>query len=401
MRLDVAFQALTTDIICDYAFAEDSCYLDEPDFKLEWKETIAGGFESGAMMRQFPFMLPMVTSMPIWFVEKGNKGAAYMMKWQGKVKEQVQNILNEIPEEKKSQGPDRSERTIFHTLRDSDLPPEEKSLQRLCDEGEILLGAGSETTAKTSTTILFYLIENPTVLRRLRDELETVMPNAHAPVSATTLENLPYFSAVISEGLRTSYGVTTRLPRVAPSEALRYKNWVIPPGTPVSETCYFVLMNPMIFPEPEKFDPERWIKDPMLGKYLVNFGKGSRRCLGLNLAYAELYLTISVLVSRLDFELFETTIKDIRIAQDFFTAAPDLTSKGVRVRVKERMDVVYRKALDTGMQDPAYAALVQVAAENSQIDDSVPDRGQLESTRKAISAVHAATKAFNDAAGTT
>jgi cytochrome P450 len=65
VRLDVAFMALTTDILCSYAFADDTCYLDEPDFKLEWKPTIMGGFESGAMMRQFPQLLPMAVSLPI------------------------------------------------------------------------------------------------------------------------------------------------------------------------------------------------------------------------------------------------------------------------------------------------------------------------------------------------
>lgn len=40
-------------------------------------------------------------------------------------------------------------------------------------------------------------------------------------------------TGVIREGLRLSHGVTTRLPRVAPMESLRYKNWVIPPGV-----CY-------------------------------------------------------------------------------------------------------------------------------------------------------------------
>ncbi|KAJ0344066.1 hypothetical protein KNSL1_009713 [Colletotrichum chrysophilum] len=48
VRLDAAFMALTMDIICDYAFANDRKYLDEPDFKLIWKETIIGAFEGGA-----------------------------------------------------------------------------------------------------------------------------------------------------------------------------------------------------------------------------------------------------------------------------------------------------------------------------------------------------------------
>ncbi|KAI8255712.1 Exopolygalacturonase X-1 [Colletotrichum sp. SAR 10_98] len=105
VRLDAAFMALTMDIICDYAFANDRKYLDEPDFKLIWKETIIGAFEGGAVGRQFPWMLPVMKRLPF------------------------------------------------------DLPPEEKTLQRLCDEAEILTGAGSETTAQTLTRILFYLKE--------------------------------------------------------------------------------------------------------------------------------------------------------------------------------------------------------------------------------------------------
>lgn len=112
-------------------------------------------------------------------------------------------------------------------------------------------------------------------------------------------------SAVVREGLRLSYGVTTRLPRVA-HEEIQYKEYTIPAGvclppqrptalirqvklthvqTPVSETPYFVLMHPSIFPDPSTFKPERWLdpaaKDKKLDRYLVSFGKGSRQCLGM------------------------------------------------------------------------------------------------------------------------
>jgi cytochrome P450 len=400
VRLDVAFMALTTDILSSYAFADDTGYLDEPDFKLEWKETILGGFESGAMMRQFPWLLPMVMSLPIWFVEKGNKGAAYMMRWQGRVKRLVQAVLDEKADEKS--GEDSQKKTMFHTLRDCDLPPAEKTLQRFCDEGEILLGAGGETTAKTLTTIIFYLVQNPALLSRLRQELQPVMPDPNSIPEWKILESLPYLSAVISEGLRLSYGVTTRLPRIAPTETLHYKGYAIPPGTPVSQTCYFVLMNPTIFPGPETFDPERWLdKEKRLDRYLVSFGKGSRQCLGINLAYAELYLTAATLVSRFDFELYETSLKDVQIKHDFFVAVPDLSSKGVRVTVKERSTGNSRNMRglkQIATLDPAYTALVQVADDDSKTDGDALDGGQVESTRRAVKAVEAATKALNDAA---
>jgi len=61
--------------------------------------------------------------------------------------------------------------------------------------------------------------------------------------------------------------------------------WLTVSQTPISQTPYFVLMHPSIFPDPASFRPERWLepaaKDMKLDRYLVCFGKGSRQCLGL------------------------------------------------------------------------------------------------------------------------
>ncbi|CAI0647710.1 unnamed protein product [Colletotrichum noveboracense] len=253
VRLDAAFMALTMDIICDYAFANDRKYLDEPDFKLIWKETIIGAFEGGALA--------------IYFAGKRV------------LKQQIEPILDG-----KDSQPGAASRTIFHMLRDSDLPSEEKTLQRLCDEAEILTGAGSETTAQTLTRILFYLKSVPDTLKRLRDEIDAAMPSATEILCWADLQKLPYLTSVIREGLRLSYGVTTRLPRIAHHD-IQYGGYVIRAGTPVSETPYFVLMHPSVFPETQIFKPERWLEaekqGKRLGKYLVSFGKGSRQCLGM------------------------------------------------------------------------------------------------------------------------
>lgn len=83
---------------------------------------------------------------------------------------------------------------------------------------------------------------------------------------------------------------------------MRYKDWEIPFGvrpyllrcsililskTPISSTMYFILMHPSIFPDPYDFMPERWLTSvgefnhTLANKYLVNFGRGSRSCLGM------------------------------------------------------------------------------------------------------------------------
>lgn len=187
IRLDAAFMALTMDVICDYSFANDRKYLDEDDFKLEWKETVMGAFSAGALTRQFPWLEELLKSLPRPIVKAVNKNVHFFFQWRDGVEAQVVEIL-----EHRETKTTLSTRTIFHTLRDGDLPPQEKTLERLCDEGEILTGAGSETTASALSKIWFYLCENPDKLRKLREEVVRAMPDPDMLPPWSTLEQLPY-----------------------------------------------------------------------------------------------------------------------------------------------------------------------------------------------------------------
>ena len=229
-------------------------------------------------------------------------------------------------------------RTVFKELLESkSLPPEEKSIERLTDEGAVLLGAGSETVAKTLGIITLHLMLAKGKLDRLRSELRDKQPNSGTRLSWTELEKLPYMTAVIKEGLRLHHGLTARNPRVAPNEDLRYKQWVIPAGTPVSSIQALIHLNPEIFPEPRAFLPERWLldggKSSKSTRYMFSFGRGSRSCLGISLAYAELYLTLAILVPRFDFVPFDTGVEDVDLERDFTIPTPRLGSLGVRATV--------------------------------------------------------------------
>lgn len=229
--------------------------------------------------------------------------------------------------------------TIFHDILTSDLSQSEKTLDRLWQEGQTFVAAGTETTAWCLTVITFYLLQSPEQLKRLRKEL--LEANA---TTSTQLEKLPYLTAIIQEGLRLSYGVSTRLPRVSPNVELLLndgqKTWVIPSNTPVSMSAGIQHLDPRIFPDPTSFQPERWLDSKGLDKYLASFSKGSRQCVGMNLAYSELYLCLNAVFTRYGaadmgapgrMELFETTIDDVELKHDLFVPIPKLDSKGVRV----------------------------------------------------------------------
>jgi len=102
-----------------------------------------------------------------------------------------------------------------------------------------------------------------------------------------------------------------------------------------------VLHDPAIFPEPKAFIPDRWLHAAKQGvrfdRYQVAFGKGSRSCVGMNLAYAELYLVIAVLVTRFDLELHQFQYdRDLKTVRDGFVGLPSKESKGVRVKLVRR-----------------------------------------------------------------
>ena len=75
---------------------------------------------------------------------------------------------------------------------------------------------------------------NPPILEKLKNELEQALPDVDAPLSIKQLEQLPYLTAVILEGLRLSMGTSNRQERVCPDEVLVYghgdKQWHIPRG---------------------------------------------------------------------------------------------------------------------------------------------------------------------------
>lgn len=230
--------------------------------------------------------------------------------------------------------------TIFHELRNNpELPPDEKTRDRLVAEAASIVGAGTLTTAHMLSLTTFFLLHEPALGARLRQELAEATPAGAEIPEIAVLEKLPFLNAVLNEGLRLSHGVMHRLARAHPKDALQYREWTIPPNTPVGMTPYFLHMDPTIFPEPRKFDPERWLdrnSKPRDGltKYLFNFGKGSRQCVGMRLAYAEMYLAIASVVRRFSdqVKLFDTEFeRDVEYVHDYFIPAPSFESRGVRI----------------------------------------------------------------------
>lgn len=92
---------------------------------------------------------------------------------------------------------------------------------------------GLETTAHALETATIHLNvpENSAMLKRWKDELAEIWPDANNEIpSWKTLEKVPYLQAVIKESLRLSMGVSIRLSRINRHEDMVYNKWTIPKG---------------------------------------------------------------------------------------------------------------------------------------------------------------------------
>jgi len=119
--------------------------------------------------------------------------------------------------------------------------------------------------------------------------------------------------AIIKESLRFSMGTSARLPRIVPHGGTVLVDRPIPAGTRVSFSHYIYNNDPAIFPDPHTFRPDRWLgpDSNILDSHMISFSRGGRNCIGMNLAYAELYTTLACLVERFDLINDGTTDEDM------------------------------------------------------------------------------------------
>ncbi|KAI1328950.1 putative cytochrome P450 [Xylariaceae sp. FL0255] len=338
VELNMAFSCFTTDVVTTYAFAKCYDFLDDLSFQTNFHAPIVAGTDLGPYIKQFPFIFPLMQSLPeltfrnSWVTSLNPQMGIYL-NFQRDVKAQIRETQWQRDIGKAMAKEQNLHATIFHELLESDLPEKGKTAERLWQDGQIIIGAGTETTAWTLSVIFFYILHNRDIYEKVFSELEEAIPD-------------PY--ACVSEGLRLSYGVSTRLQRISPDEPMIYKpsqgrfgpkaEVVIPQGILVGMTSVLVHHDPEVFPDSQKFGPSRWLdkngnRDRSLDKYILSFSRGSRQCIGINLAYAELFMVTGLLLRRLGphLKLYQTGLDDVQILHDCFVTLPKLDTKGIRV----------------------------------------------------------------------
>lgn len=208
----------------------------------------------------------------------------------------------------------------------------------------LLLG-GEDSTSHTLAWTLWLLASRPDVQTRCADEANEVLGEDRSPATYDAVKHLQYGEAVLRESIRLK-SVSPVIP-VEPLKDATVADTHLPAGTKLLLLTRFPGIDPKVFNDPDKFDPERWLRDDdgkgePDPKAFLAFGAGPRFCPGRNLAFLEAKTALAM------------------IAQNFVVEPDDsgeppreqfslfMEPRGLRVRLRERVSGPARERVAAG-----------------------------------------------------
>ena len=196
--------------------------------------------------------------------------------------------------------------------------------EHLFDELGTFLFAGHETSAVAMAWAVYSLLTHQEALDRLVAELDGA--NVSEPGE---LSKLPWLGAIVNETLRL-YPVVSDVLRIL-KEPMEFDDFVVPAGHAVAAAISLMHFNEEVYPDPDRFNPQRFIDRSYDSSEYLPFGGGARRCAGAAFALYEMAIVLGTLFSRYKLELKETA--PVVPKRRNVTIGP---STGIRVAITRR-----------------------------------------------------------------
>jgi len=216
-------------------------------------------------------------------------------------------------------GSDTDRKDFFHYLIEARDPETGKGLQMkdLWGESSLLITAGSDTTSTVLAGTFFYLLNNPSVLAKVTKEVREVFHGCAVEDIRTgpKLSSCVYLRACLEETLRLAPPVPGAVPREVSVGGATIDGYQIPAGVEVNVSPFSIHRNAEYYNSPLRYKPERWLsKEQSLGgasksdvekahAAFCPFSVGPRACIGRNMAYMEMTLTMARILFGFDIDL--------------------------------------------------------------------------------------------------
>ncbi|ORY63476.1 cytochrome P450, partial [Pseudomassariella vexata] len=292
LNLTHLFWAASNDILAEYIFGTGMGLLDRDDLAAGYDHRTFNATRLASVFRQWPLSLLLV----------------------------VRNVSLTAELNKPFFSPSRPRKSgkssggiAQHLYSNHKLYRDSSVLNPEC--AEFMLG-GTEAITYNLAHVFHGLMGNPTVARKLRKELDSVEVPQGRIWDDPRVVNLKYLVCLfLAKPFSYRLNDTDAIRFVRQShETVAYKGFTTPPRTTISMTEMFVNWDSTIFPEPEKFDPDRWLsKSPEADrarKLAVTFGLGNRTCVAKDLVMSIMTRIVATAVSRYDVAFWDEGEKD-------------------------------------------------------------------------------------------
>ncbi|CAN8007478.1 unnamed protein product [Ixodes pacificus] len=202
----------------------------------------------------------------------------------------------------------------------------------VASNSSLIFLAGYDTTRLTLSYWAFLMGKHPDVQEKMRTEVMQAAQNG--PLAYEDITGLVYTQQVLNETMRLHPAVVAFTTRRA-LEDYAYGDLLIRKGTSVLASTYQIHHDPMLWPEPDKFDPDRFSpenKASIPANAFLPFGVGPKHCLGQRLAQLELAFITARLLRRFRITLGPSQKPDMEYVTYAMLAAP---KNGVWIKLQK------------------------------------------------------------------
>ncbi|OBR14494.1 Cytochrome P450 [Colletotrichum higginsianum IMI 349063] len=285
------FNYTTFDIIGDLAFGEPFGCLEKSDYH-PWVSSIFDNIHASVYRNQFQ-RYSITRPFARWLVPK-------------KLKES-QGFHNQLSMDKVRRrmalGESRPDFVQSMMLKEGSLAMSKPEIEQTAD---LLIIAGSETTASVLSGVTFFLTTHPDAMAKLAEEVRTSFASEQE-IDVLSVQKLRYMLAVLDESMRVYPVVPIGLTRVVKPGGDYVCEKFVPEGTRVMVSQWPMYHNDEQFAQADSFIPERWLGDPRFENdnkgALQPFSFGPRNCIGRNLAMSEMRVILARVIWNFEMQI--------------------------------------------------------------------------------------------------
>ncbi|KAJ7681743.1 cytochrome P450 [Mycena rosella] len=307
------FSYFTFDVMGDMAFGGGFEMLRDGGDKEGLWTIIEKGAKSIAVVSHIPWLAPTLNKIPMAArgIQKLRKFGTTSATNRIKAGSQVKDLW-------------------YHLTDEAGMEKEKPTFAEVVADGALSIIAGSDTTSTALSCLMWFLLSNPDLYRRVQAEVDFVYPGESSSLDATKHSELRFLTACLNETLRLHPPVPTNGTRQVPHGGGKLvAGCFIPEHTQIYIPAYTLHRRAEYFsPSPEIFDPDRWLRQPSPGEVLnqaafIPFSYGAANCVGKGLAWREMLMVTSTILKKFDLRFADGFRSETWLdkLQDFFVTS--------------------------------------------------------------------------------